>query len=122
MHAGRRPDGPPHPVRSAGKRALVVKAVAARRASTLPSGTTTFMFTDVEGSTAAWLRSPDSMNAALARHDEIIERLVAEHGGHVVRPRGEGDSRFAVFDRASDAITAACAVQIALHEEHWSIP
>jgi predicted ATPase len=59
------------------------------------------------------------MSVALARHDEMIERLVARHGGHVVRPRGEGDSRFVVFARASDAVAAACAIQLALTEEPW---
>jgi predicted ATPase/class 3 adenylate cyclase/DNA-binding CsgD family transcriptional regulator len=87
----------------------------------LPSGTLTFLFTDVEASTRAWLRNPEAMSAALARHDQMIERLVARHGGQVVRPRGEGDSRFAVFARVSDAVAAACAVQIALLEEHWSL-
>jgi class 3 adenylate cyclase len=61
------------------------------------------------------------MGAALARHDALIERLVAEHDGQVVRPRGEGDSHFAVFARASDALAAACAAQIALVAEHWPL-
>jgi class 3 adenylate cyclase len=43
------------------------------------------------------------MRLALVRHDALIESLVAEHGGQVVRPRGAGDSRLAVFDRPSDA-------------------
>jgi predicted ATPase len=61
------------------------------------------------------------MGAALARHDVLIEQLVAEHGGVVVRPRGEGDSRFAVFTRASDAVAAACSIQIALGNEQWAL-
>jgi predicted ATPase len=61
------------------------------------------------------------MSAALARHDEIIESLVAQHSGSVVRPRGEGDSRFAVFGRPSDAISAACAIQVALTREQWAL-
>jgi predicted ATPase/class 3 adenylate cyclase len=87
----------------------------------LPSGTITFLFTDVEGSTSAWLRSPQAMGPALARHDAIIEELVAAHSGHIVRPRGEGDSRFAVFIRASDAVTAASAIQLALADEPWPL-
>jgi predicted ATPase/class 3 adenylate cyclase len=85
----------------------------------LPSGTVTFLLTDIEGSTRAWLRQPETMRIALERHDELIERIVAEHAGRVVRPRGEGDSRFAVFDRASDALRAAAAVQLALVNEPW---
>jgi class 3 adenylate cyclase len=62
------------------------------------------------------------MRTALARHDELIEALVGEHAGVVVRSRGEGDSRFAVFVRASDAAAAAFAVQRALVHEAWPTP
>jgi predicted ATPase/class 3 adenylate cyclase len=85
----------------------------------LPTGTVTFLFTDVAGSTRLWERHPEPMRRALARHDALIERLVARHGGAVVRPRGEGDSRFAVFPRATDAVVAAAAIQGALHAELW---
>ena len=85
----------------------------------LPTGTVTFLFTDVEGSTRLWEQQPQAMRQALARHDAIIEGEVEGHGGLVVRPRGEGDSRFAVFARATDAIAAAAAIQWALHAERW---
>jgi class 3 adenylate cyclase len=85
----------------------------------LPTGTVTFLFTDVEGSTRLWEAHPAAMRAALVRHDALIEAGVAAHGGAVVRPRGEGDSRFAVFARATDAVAAATAVQRALHAEPW---
>jgi predicted ATPase/class 3 adenylate cyclase len=85
----------------------------------LPTGTVTFMFTDIEGSTQLWEQSPAEMKAATARHDAIVEEQVARHGGIVVRPRGEGDSRFAVFARASDAVAAATALQEALYAEVW---
>jgi tetratricopeptide (TPR) repeat protein len=62
------------------------------------------------------------MRLALARHDAIIEEVVAEHCGTVVRPRGEGDSRFAVFSRATDGVVAACAIQRALSREPWPTP
>src|SRR5918912_3413969 len=85
----------------------------------LPTGTVTFLFTDVEGSTKLWERHPEQMRVALARHDQLIEGSVEQHQGVVVRPRGEGDSRFAVFPRASDAVGAAATIQQALHEEPW---
>src|SRR5919202_4451705 len=88
----------------------------------LPTGTVTFLLTDVEGSTRLWERYRDGMRAALLRHDALVERLVAEHGGTVVRPRGEGDSRFAVFPQASAACVAASAIQIALQAEPWPMP
>ncbi len=85
----------------------------------LPTGTVTFLFTDVEGSSRLWEREPDAMGQALARHDQLIEEHVAGYHGVVVRPRGEGDSRFAVFARASDAVAAAAAIQVALHTQDW---
>src|SRR5919202_6290495 len=75
----------------------------------LPTGTVTFLFTDIAGSTALWEQQPEAARVALARHDALVEQIVAQHAGHIVRPRGEGDSRFAVFARATDAVAAAAA-------------
>ena len=88
----------------------------------LPTGTVTFLFTDVEGSKPLWERAPSAMQQAPVQHDALIEEAVAEHQGVVVRPRGEGDSRFAVFARASDAVAAAVAMQQALTAEPWPTP
>jgi class 3 adenylate cyclase len=96
-------------------------ATQEKPASALPTGTVTFLLTDIEGSTRLWDQHREGMRAALARHDALIEQLVAEHGGVVVRPRGEGDSRFAVFAQASAAVSAAAAIQVALHQELWPI-
>jgi predicted ATPase/class 3 adenylate cyclase/DNA-binding CsgD family transcriptional regulator len=85
----------------------------------LPAGTVTFVLTDVEGSTRLWEQHAEQMRMALARHDRLIETLTAQHAGRVVRPRGEGDSRFCVFARATDAMAAAAAIQHALHAEPW---
>src|SRR5690242_4492382 len=90
--------------------------------SDLPTGTVTFLFTDVEGSTRLWEEHPQAMRQALARHDALIEEAVGQHGGVVVRPRGEGDSRFAVFARATDAVAAAVVLQQALHAQGWPAP
>src|SRR5262245_34076731 len=88
----------------------------------LPRGTVTFLLTDVEGSTALWEAAPDAMHAALARHDRLFEEAVREHRGVHIRPRGEGDSRFAVFASAVDAVAAASAFQRALAAEPWPLP
>ena len=61
------------------------------------------------------------MQQATIRHDILIEQHVAHNRGVVVRPRGEGDSRFAVFERALDGVAAACAIQLALHQERWPL-
>ncbi len=87
--------------------------------SDLPTGTLTFLFTDVEGSTRLWELYPEEMRVAMARHDELIESYVVQSGGKVVRPRGEGDSRFAVFQYASDAAIAAIAIQRKLFTASW---
>src|SRR5215213_3258464 len=88
----------------------------------LPSGTVTFLLTDVEGSTALWEHAPEAMRAALDRHDILFEVAIREHDGVHIRPRGEGDSRFAVFATASDAVAAALAIQRAFAVEPWPTP
>ncbi|MFL5731782.1 MAG: ATP-binding protein [Chloroflexia bacterium] len=89
--------------------------------SSSPTGTVTFLFTDIEGSTVLWEQFPDQARTAMSRHDEIVEEVVASHGGSLVRPRGEGDSRFAVFPRATDALAGAAALQEALYSEPWPV-
>ena len=88
----------------------------------LPAGIITFLFTDVEGSTHLWELHPAAMREAMARHDGVIEESVAHSSGRVVRPRGEGDSRFAVFARATDAAAAARDIQQTLAAEPWPTP
>ena len=88
----------------------------------LPSGMLTFLFTDIEGSTVLWEEHPEQARTAMKRHDEIVEDVVGRHNGMLVRPRGEGDSRFAVFVRATDAVSGAAALQKALHTEPWRTP
>jgi len=85
----------------------------------LPSGVVTFLMTDIESSTRLWAEAPDAMRTALARHDEIAADVIAEHAGVLIKPRGEGDSTFSVFARATDAVMAACALQSALTAEPW---
>ncbi len=88
----------------------------------LPVGTVTFLFTDVEGSTRLWEQNPAAAPRVLARHDALVEQAVEGHAGVLVRPRGEGDSRFAVFPRATDAVAAARDLQLALAAEPWPTP
>jgi len=84
----------------------------------LPSGTVTFLFTDIEGSTARWEHQPEAMRTALARHDALLRAAIREHGGHVVKTMG--DAFHAVFVRAPDAVAAAVAAQRRLQAEPWS--
>src|SRR6266566_2026870 len=75
----------------------------------LPVGAVTFLFTDIGGSTRLWEQQPEAMPAVLARHDALLTTGIQQHGGQVVKSRGEGDSLFAVFADASEAVAAACA-------------
>jgi class 3 adenylate cyclase len=82
-----------------------------------PSGTVTFLFTDVEGSTRLWESAPSAMGAAMARHDELVRSAVQTQGGYVFSTGGDG---FGVaFARAGDAIAAAVGAQGALAGESW---
>ena len=82
----------------------------------LPTGVVTFLFTDVQGSTRLWEDAPDSMMDALRIHDGVIGTAVEDHNGVLVKPRGEGDSQFAVFSSAVDAIEASAQIQRRLGE------
>jgi predicted ATPase/class 3 adenylate cyclase len=86
----------------------------------LPTGTVTFLFTDLEGSTRLWEEHPEAMREALARHDEIVRDAIEAHRGKVVKATGDG--AHAVFADASDAISAAVAAQLSLSAEVWSLP
>ena len=56
----------------------------------LPTGTVTFLFTDIQGSTALWERHPGAMRQAQVRHDALLRDAIATHRGHVFRPVGDG--------------------------------
>jgi class 3 adenylate cyclase len=56
----------------------------------LPSGTVTFLFTDLEGSTSLWQDQPEAMRDALARHDVIVRGAIESHDGYVVKTTGDG--------------------------------
>src|SRR5215469_2564236 len=58
----------------------------------LPTGTVTFLLTDIEGSTRLWESVPEAMEVALERHNRLVSEVIGEHGGVVVTSRGEGDS------------------------------
>jgi class 3 adenylate cyclase len=86
----------------------------------LPAGVVTFLLTDIEGSTRLWEREPEAMREALARHDALMLAYVRRLHGHVVKSKGEGDSVFAVFRHARDAVAAALVLQCALGDERWA--
>ncbi|HCG02655.1 MAG TPA: hypothetical protein DEV93_19195, partial [Chloroflexi bacterium] len=85
----------------------------------LPSGTVSFLLTDVEGSTGRWDRNPAAMRLAMEAHDAVLGRLVTAHGGVQVESGREGDSILATFTRASDAVACAVAMQRELAAEAW---
>jgi class 3 adenylate cyclase len=87
--------------------------------SELPTGTVTFLLTDVEGSTKLWEAGADETAASIARHYELLDAAVALHGGARPVEQGDGDSVVAAFSRASDAVAAALDVQRAFAQELW---
>ncbi len=85
--------------------------------TSLPSGTVTFLFTDIEGSTKLAQQYPDAMPTLLARHNEILNQAIQAHAGFVFRVIG--DSFSASFHDANDALQAALDAQRNLHNEVW---
>jgi adenylate cyclase len=88
-----------------------------RTVPSLPAGTVTFLFTDIEGSTRLWETQHDAMRYALDRHDKIVRDCIETWRGHVFKTGG--DAFCAAFDNARDAVNAALAAQRALCAEAW---
>ena len=85
--------------------------------SKLPSGTVTFLFTDIEGSTQWWEQHPKWMSHAFARQEAILRAAAAVHGGYVYKMIG--DAFQIAFDRALEAVKAAVHAQRELQSESW---
>ena len=83
-----------------------------------PSEIVTFLFTDIEGSTKLAQEHPESMPALLARHNEILNQAIESHHGFVFQV--VGDSFYASFQQAGDALNAALDAQQQLFQEAWS--
>src|SRR5438093_2004660 len=84
---------------------------------TLPIGTVTFLFTDIEGSTQLVRRLGDRFGSVLATHHAILRRAIGENGG--IEVSTEGDAFFAVFQSARDAVNASVAAQRGLAAQAW---
>ena len=75
----------------------------------LPSGTVTFVFSDIEGSTQKWEKRRESMAAAVAEHENIVRSAIESNSGTVFKLMG--DAVCAVFGRPEEAIAAALEAQ-----------
>ncbi|MBV9455888.1 MAG: protein kinase, partial [Rubrobacter sp.] len=112
-------------IRSAAQgKPLLAPAVAARLMERMrgvtkspPTGTVTFLFTDIESSTSIWEKYPQQMQAALARHDEILRSNIEANGGYVFKT--VGDAYCAAFATARQALEATLVAQGALFAEPW---
>ncbi len=77
-----------------------------------PTGTVTFLFTDIEGSTGRWEADSAEMRDALAAHDAILRSAIEDHGGWLFKHTGDGV--IAAFSSARRAVDAAIEAQRAL--------
>jgi predicted ATPase/class 3 adenylate cyclase len=85
--------------------------------SSLPTGTVTFLFTDIEGSTRIWQEKPEAMSSANARHDAILREAIESNNGYIFQI--VGDSFSAAFHNANDGLQAVVAAQSGLQTEDW---
>ena len=84
----------------------------------LPSGTVTFLFTDIEGSTRMLQElGRDPYVGALEEHRRLLRDVLTRHGG--VEVEMQGDSFFFAFSQARDALAAADEAQLVLREHRW---
>lgn len=82
-----------------------------------PTGTVTFLFTDIQGSTQLWQRHPAVMPQSLARHHTILRQAIEDHGGYVFQIIG--DAFCAAFHTAQHGLNAAIEAQRRLRDEPW---
>jgi predicted ATPase/class 3 adenylate cyclase len=82
-----------------------------------PTGTVTFLFTDIEGSSRLWERHPVDMGPALARHDALLRAAIESHGGFVFKT--VGDAFCAAFASPEECLEAALGAQERLFAEDW---
>ena len=82
-----------------------------------PSGTVTFLFTDLEGSTRLWEEHPDAMQGGMAQHDLIVRTAIEQHDGVVFTTAG--DAFCAAFSQPGRAVESAIAVQQQLASADW---
>jgi predicted ATPase/class 3 adenylate cyclase len=82
-----------------------------------PSGTVTFLFTDIEGSTRLWQEKPQAMAISHARHDAILREAIESNHGYIFQI--VGDSFSAAFHTAADGLRAVLCVQRSLQKEEW---
>jgi predicted ATPase/class 3 adenylate cyclase len=87
------------------------------RHSVLPTGTVTFLYTDIEGSTQLWEGHPQAMVVAHARHNQILREIIESNHGYVFQVIG--DEFCAAFHTAGDALRAAVESQVDLQAENW---
>ncbi len=87
--------------------------------ASLPTGTVTFLFTDLEGSTRRWEEHREEMPDALVRHDVIVREAIESHGGVVFSEMGDGMA--AVFASPGAAIEGAVAAQLGLADHDWGV-
>jgi class 3 adenylate cyclase len=83
----------------------------------LPTGTLTFLFTDIAGSTRLWVDHAESMATAVARHDALLAEAIETNGGRVFKT--VGDAFCAALERATDALAAALQAKRLLQAETW---
>jgi predicted ATPase/class 3 adenylate cyclase len=86
--------------------------------SARPTGTVTFLFSDIEGSTQRWDRDRAAMADAVRRHDALMQTAIAAHDGYVFKTLG--DAFCAAFARPEDAVAAILDAQRALAAEDFS--
>lgn len=104
------------------KRANPRAGNGASAATKLPGGVVTFFLTDLEGSTRLWEFHLAEMRSVIAGLETAVAEVAEEHGGRLLKERGEGDSSFVVFTDATEAVVAAVALQLRVKRLEKDLP
>jgi class 3 adenylate cyclase len=104
-------------LRSVGQLSIPNEPKVSSELPPLPTGTVTFLFTDIEASTKLWEQHPQAMAFAHPRHDRILREAIESNHGYIFQVIG--DAFCAAFPNVGDAVQAAGKAQIDLHAEDW---
>src|SRR5258706_3951393 len=97
---------------------LLTERFEAPAQRSLPSGTVSFLFTDIEASTALAQHYPEALPALLAQHHALLQQAMAAHHGFVFQILG--DAFHVAFDTAGEAVQAALDAQRLLQQQAWT--
>jgi class 3 adenylate cyclase/tetratricopeptide (TPR) repeat protein len=108
-----------NPERRPSSASALIERLSGALSGALPEGVVTFLLTDIEGSSGLWDAHPQAMGQVIAKVEAMVAEHVEEHGGRLIKSRGEGDSTLSAFTHATAAASSALDLHAELAGREW---